>query len=169
MKGYENYDLLCIAAYSVIGSYGVDRCKDAKETTPEEFWETMDLFGHDKPDKDEFVKKVEEELQKNVILKLREVRNILLEECDWTQIKDVVLEEADEWTAYRKALRDLPTTAKPVLVDGRMKIDYPTKPGEPIVVEEKPEEHVVVEEKPEEPVVVQEKPEEHVVVGEKIE
>ena len=169
MKGYVNYDLLCIAAYSVIGSYGVNRCKDASETTPEEFWETMDLCGHDKPDKDEFVKKVEEELQKNVILKLREVRNRLLEECDWTQIKDVVLEEADEWTAYRKALRDLPTTAKPVLVDGRMKIDYPTKPGEPIVVEEKPEEHVVVEEKPEEPVVVQEKPEEHVVVGEKIE
>ena len=137
MKGYVNYDLLCVAAYSVIGSYGVNRCKDAKETTPEEFWETMDLCGHDKPDKEEFVKKVEEQLQKNVILKLREVRDRLLVECDWTQIKDVVLEDADEWTAYRKALRDLPTTAKPVLVDGRMKIDYPTKPGEPVVVQEK--------------------------------
>mgnify|MGYP003647315449 FL=1 len=128
MKGYVNYDLLCVAAYNVIGSYGVKRCKDAKETTPEEFWETMDLCGEEKPDKDEFIKKVEEQLQKNVILKLREVRDRLLEECDWTQIKDVVLENADEWTAYRKALRDLPTTAKPVLVDSKMKIDYPIKP-----------------------------------------
>jgi len=128
MKGYVNYDLLCLAAYSVIGSYGVNRCKDAKETTPEEFWETMDLCGEEKPDKDEFIKKVNEQLQNNVILKLREVRNRLLEECDWTQIKDVELDNADDWTVYRKALRDLPTTAKPILVDGIMKIEYPVKP-----------------------------------------
>ena len=128
MKGYVNYDLLCLAAYSVIGSYGVNRCKDAKETTPEEFWETMDLCGEEKPDKDEFINKVNEQLQNNVILKLREVRNRLLEECDWTQIKDVELDNADDWTVYRKALRDLPTTAKPILVDGIMKIEYPVKP-----------------------------------------
>ena len=35
-------------------------------------------------------------------------RNRLLDECDWTQMSDVPLENKDALAAYRQALRDLP-------------------------------------------------------------
>lgn len=65
---------------------------------------------------------------------VREERNKLLAECDWTQFNDSPLDEAKkaEWASYRQALRDLttgltvPTNAKgyPVLED----ITWPSKP-----------------------------------------
>ena len=39
---------------------------------------------------------------------LRNHRNILLMESDWTQNRDVVLSNDEEWKTYRQALRDLP-------------------------------------------------------------
>ena len=39
---------------------------------------------------------------------LRNHRNILLMESDWTQNRDVVLSNDAEWKTYRQALRDLP-------------------------------------------------------------
>ena len=45
-------------------------------------------------------------------LRIRMGRNELLKHCDWTQLNDSeVQSNNDEWLAYRKALRDLPTTA----------------------------------------------------------
>lgn len=37
-------------------------------------------------------------------------RNRLLQECDWTQVKDIVMTEAEitAWQDYRQALRDIP-------------------------------------------------------------
>ena len=42
---------------------------------------------------------------------IRNVRNGLLEESDWTQVNDSALSDAKkaEWTTYRQALRDLPS------------------------------------------------------------
>ena len=43
---------------------------------------------------------------------LRRLRTKELKECDWTQLTDVPLLDAVKlsWIAYRKALRDLPST-----------------------------------------------------------
>ena len=51
-------------------------------------------------------------------------RNILLAECDWTQLSDCVLsaEKKAEWVIYRQTLRDLPET---INVNNPV---YPTKP-----------------------------------------
>ena len=46
---------------------------------------------------------------------LRQERNRKLAETDWTQSRDVILENDAEWKTYRKALRDLPTIAEPQL------------------------------------------------------
>ena len=55
---------------------------------------------------------------------LRQRRNQLLTETDWTQSRDVTLSNDTEWAAYRQALRDLPANtedpANPV---------WPTKPS----------------------------------------
>jgi hypothetical protein len=41
---------------------------------------------------------------------LRQERDVLLKECDWTQVPDVELSETQKvaWREYRKALRRLP-------------------------------------------------------------
>ncbi len=43
---------------------------------------------------------------------LRNVRDILLRESDWTQFTDSPLSESkkNEWKTYRQSLRDLPAT-----------------------------------------------------------
>lgn len=45
---------------------------------------------------------------------VRDHRNSLLSECDWTQIPDVPLtdEQRKAWQEYRQALRDIPETFK---------------------------------------------------------
>lgn len=42
---------------------------------------------------------------------LRLKRNLLLAECDWTQLIDCPLDETkkQEWATYRQELRDLPS------------------------------------------------------------
>ena len=44
---------------------------------------------------------------------LREKRNRLLQESDWTQVSDVVLSNLDEWRTYRQALRDITIKSSP--------------------------------------------------------
>ena len=58
---------------------------------------------------------------------VRETRNILLDESDWTQMPDAPLTEEEKtlWKTYRQALRDITTHADfPYLDDD----DWPTKP-----------------------------------------
>lgn len=53
-------------------------------------------------------------------------RNLLLAECDWTQLPDAVLtlEERQMWQDYRQALRDIPQNyATPE------EAIFPAKPG----------------------------------------
>ena len=68
------------------------------------------------------------------LLELREQRNMLLQECDWTQSPDSPLssDKKTEWETYRQALRDLPSSASPKLSDDGLSITnvtYPTKPS----------------------------------------
>ena len=59
---------------------------------------------------------------------LREERNNLLSATDWQASSDLTM--TAEQTAYRKALRDLPSTATPSLnSDGQLTgVTWPTKP-----------------------------------------
>jgi len=53
---------------------------------------------------------------------LRTRRNQLLTESDWTQSRDVLLSNDEEWKTYRQQLRDLPKNTDP------MNPVWPTKP-----------------------------------------
>ena len=42
-------------------------------------------------------------------IEVRSQRNMLLQQSDWTQSRDVTLSNDADWKTYRKALRDIPT------------------------------------------------------------
>ena len=54
---------------------------------------------------------------------LRNTRNKLLIESDWTQNRDVFLSNDEEWKIYRQQLRDLPKNTDP------MNPEWPIKPS----------------------------------------
>ena len=92
--------------------------------TIEEIYDTLKLLDKEKPELEVFTKKVNEYLLFFQMEGVRKKRNIMLSECDWTQMNDVKLEDDAAWKLYRQALRDLPSSVdveKPV---------YPLKPGE---------------------------------------
>ena len=65
---------------------------------------------------------------------LRKIRNRLLAETDWTQLKDVDLDIIRErnWNNYRQALRDLPAKSNPKLDDfGNLDMSSVTWPDKP--------------------------------------
>jgi hypothetical protein len=57
---------------------------------------------------------------------MRKTRDTLLSHCDWTQARDAPLttEQQDEWTLYRKALRDLPAN-----ISDPTQVVWPTPPS----------------------------------------
>ena len=59
--------------------------------------------------------------------KLRQQRDALLVETDWTQNRDVTLTNDADWKTYRQALRDI-TTQTPS-DDALSNITFPTKPS----------------------------------------
>ena len=67
---------------------------------------------------------------------LRQHRNKLLIESDWTQANDSPLsdDKKAEWKTYRQALRDITKTAKPKMNSSYSNLDmssvtWPTKPS----------------------------------------
>ncbi len=44
---------------------------------------------------------------------IREIRNELLKECDWTQLSDVSSEIKSNWISYRQELRDITSQENP--------------------------------------------------------
>ena len=64
---------------------------------------------------------------------LREKRDFLLAESDWTQSRDVTLSNDTEWKTYRQALRDLPASSTPKLDSygflDQSSVTFPTKPS----------------------------------------
>ena len=97
-------------------------------STAEEIYDSMELFGKEKPPKEEFMAKFLEYLPKYFLEELREKRNKLLVESDWTQFRDVVLADDEAWKTYRQALRDLPSQVVPKLNED-MDALFPTKPN----------------------------------------
>ena len=64
--------------------------------------------------------------------RLRLERDKLLLECDWVVIKaaETGVAETDAWKTYRQALRDMPSTASPTIVNGYLSnVTWPTKPS----------------------------------------
>ena len=64
---------------------------------------------------------------------LREQRNLLLNQTDWTQNDDVPTETKTKWQTYRQQLRDLPATASTKL-NSEYELDdssvtWPTEPS----------------------------------------
>ena len=53
---------------------------------------------------------------------IRQIRNELLQECDWTQLGDIANETKTAWQSYRQELRDVTTQSNP------FSIVWPVKP-----------------------------------------
>lgn len=53
---------------------------------------------------------------------IRETRNELLAECDWTQLADIPVETKAIWSEYRQSLRDITSQTNP------FSITWPVKP-----------------------------------------
>ena len=64
-----------------------------------------------KPTEDEINAKIAELEAAEPARQVREIRNRLLAESDWTQNRDVVLLNDITWKQYRQDLRDLPASA----------------------------------------------------------
>lgn len=78
-------------------------------------WESLEFpEGYEKPSKEEFEAKLQENLTKKAFDILRKARNKKLLECDWTQFHNSPLSETkkQEWDTYRQALRDLPANTE---------------------------------------------------------
>ena len=63
------------------------------------------------PTEDEINAKLSELQAAEPARQVREIRNRLLAESDWTQNRDVVLLNDTTWQQYRQDLRDLPASA----------------------------------------------------------
>ena len=70
--------------------------------------------GHNKPSKEAFEAKLQELIDAQPWKELRQERNRRLAEVDWIFTSDYDLSVSDHavWMAYRKALRDLPSTTE---------------------------------------------------------
>ena len=86
------------------------------------------------PTEDEINLKLKELQDAEPLKLLREKRNRLIAETDWTQVNDSPLSTSKktEWQTYRQALRDLPSKSNPKL-DSYGNLDmssvtWPTKP-----------------------------------------
>jgi len=98
--------------------------------TAEECWDNLILMNW-RPEqietinKETFIKKVNELTNEYALTQIRIKRNSLLAECDWVVLSDVVVHNVGEWTTYRQALRDLPSS----ITDFDAEVIYPDKPN----------------------------------------
>lgn len=95
------------------------------ETTGKIIWHC----GNQKNLSDEAIQTKLNELQSAVPMRvLREERNRKLAQTDWRASSDLTL--SSEWSTYRQALRDLPSTATPTLDDnGNLQnVTWPDQP-----------------------------------------
>jgi len=87
-----------------------------------------------KPTEDELNAKIVELKAAEPYKLLREERNKLIAETDWTQLKDISLDSIREknWKEYRQALRDLPNSSTPKLdSNGNLDMSSVTWPDKP--------------------------------------
>jgi len=92
----------------------------------------MPIFPDDSDvDTAEFAKRFEEQRIKYPLYKLRIERNELLKKSDWTQGRDIILANDEEWKSYRQALRDLPENSAEIYIDENEKVMNVEMPVEP--------------------------------------
>ena len=87
-----------------------------------------------KPTEEEINAKIAELEAAEPMKLLREERNKLIAETDWTQLKDIDLDLIRErnWKNYRQALRDLPSKSTPKLnSNGDLDMSSVTWPDKP--------------------------------------
>ena len=88
-----------------------------------------------KPTEDELNAKISELEAAEPMKLLREERNKLIAETDWTQLKDIQLDSIREknWKDYRQVLRDLPNNSTPNLDNNgnlnMSSVNWPDKPS----------------------------------------
>lgn len=70
---------------------------------------------------DASISEINERLE-NKWFEIREIRNELLSECDWTQLSDIPTETKSIWSEYRQSLRDITSQTNP------FNITWPVKP-----------------------------------------
>ena len=108
---------------------------DAQFTTVDEViteWNSPDII---QPTQEELDAKLIELKAAEPARQVREIRDRLLAESDWTQNRDVVLLNDTTWKQYRQDLRDLPASASftPKLdSDGNLdmsSVTWPLKPS----------------------------------------
>tara|TARA_B100000424_G_scaffold182317_1_gene141207 strand:- start:638 stop:1009 length:372 start_codon:yes stop_codon:yes gene_type:complete len=109
MIGYPN---LYYNAINLLGDYSFS-CVGTLTKYEDIDWTYPDQIAS----KEDVEAKYQEVLNKEPIRLLREERDRRLAKTDWTQSRDVTLENDTEWKIYRQALRDLPATADPQLDD----------------------------------------------------
>ena len=87
------------------------------------------------PTEDEINAKIDELKSAEPYKLLREKRNVLIAETDWTQLKDIDLDIIRErnWKNYRQALRDLPANSPSASINsvtGKLEnVTWPTRPS----------------------------------------
>ena len=108
---------------------------DAQFTTVDDViteWNSPDII---QPTQEELDAKLTELKAAEPMRQLREERNKLIAETDWTQLKDIDLDIIRErnWKNYRQALRDLPAKSNPKLntfgVLDMKSVVWPDKPS----------------------------------------
>ena len=113
-KGVSDF----VSEYGVVGCWSLGDCE-----TAEKAWDTLKLMEeYERPDKEEFIKKVNERCVYYQMEELRRKRDELLKETDYIMISDYPNPHKDAWIKYRQDLRDLPQTAD------LNNVEYPTKP-----------------------------------------
>ena len=126
---FEEIDLKRIHSYSMAASilsdykpFGCDNSGNITFTT----------HSDTNPTQEEINEKADELYALMPLQDLREKRNQLLAETDWTQIGDVVLANKEDWKTYRQALRDLPSESVDAAYDvagNLINVEYPMKPN----------------------------------------
>lgn len=69
-----------------------------------------------------------EALRQGALQNVRQARNNLLKDCDWTQLPDAPSALKAEWATYRQALRDITNNVVDPRVDT---VNWPKKPTDP--------------------------------------
>jgi len=82
------------------------------------------------PSEEEIQAKLKELQAAEPMRLLRIERDRLLQQTDWTQNRDVQLDNDAAWREYRQALRDMPATQVPLLDENGVlyNITWPEKP-----------------------------------------
>ena len=83
------------------------------------------LSGQDKPSESDFTAKYNElnTAENEDLRELRAERDLLLQQTDWTQSRDVTLTNDAAWATYRQTLRDITDTYSDL-----DSVVWPTKP-----------------------------------------